>query len=97
VRILNRILARADTAYDNAYHHKLSGRIWRALEGTEYDQVHDENRPKPFSFSNPFPPEDMEEGDERTLLIASPDEELLAHIAADLKDNPELILMDIST
>jgi CRISPR-associated endoribonuclease Cas6 len=32
----------------------------------------------------------MEEGDERTLLIASPDEQLLAHIAADLKDDPEL-------
>jgi len=32
----------------------------------------------------------MEEVDERTLLIASPDEELLAHIAADLKDEPEL-------
>lgn len=90
MRILNRIYARADTAYDNAYHHKLSGRIWRALEGTEYDQVHDENRPKPFSFSNPFPPGDMQEGDRRTLLIASPDEGLLAHIAADLKENPEL-------
>ena len=90
MRILSRIYARADTAYDSAYHHKLSGRIWRALEGTEYDHIHDENRPKPFSFSNPFPPGDMEEGDQRTLLIASPDEQLLAHIATDLRDNPEL-------
>jgi CRISPR-associated endoribonuclease Cas6 len=32
----------------------------------------------------------MQEGDERTLLVASPDEELLAHIAADLKDDREL-------
>jgi CRISPR-associated endoribonuclease Cas6 len=90
VRILNKIEARADTAYDNTYHHKFSGRIWRALDGTPYDHIHDENRPKPFSFSNPFPPGDMEEGDKRNLLIASRDEQLLAHIAADLKDDPEL-------
>ena len=32
----------------------------------------------------------MKEGDERTLLVASPDEELLAHIAADLKSEREL-------
>jgi len=90
VRILVRLRARADTVYDNTYHHKLRGRIWGALEGTAYDEIHDENRPKPFTYSNPFPPGDMAEGDSRTLLIASPDEELLAHIAADLKEEPEL-------
>jgi len=90
VRILIRLRARADTAYDNSYHHKLRGRIWRALEGTRYDEIHDENRPKPVAYSNPFPPGDMQEGDERTLLVASPDEELLAHVAADLQDDREL-------
>jgi CRISPR-associated endoribonuclease Cas6 len=32
----------------------------------------------------------MREGDERTLLIASPDEELLAHVGRDLRNDPEL-------
>jgi CRISPR-associated endoribonuclease Cas6 len=32
----------------------------------------------------------MSEGDERTLLIASPEQELLAHVAADFQANPEL-------
>jgi CRISPR-associated endoribonuclease Cas6 len=90
VRVLTTLRARRDAAYDNAYHHKLRGRLWGALEDTAYDGMHDENRPKPFTYSNPFPPEQMREGDERTLLVASPDEELLAHIAADLKDNREL-------
>lgn len=90
VRILCRLHARADSAYDNAYHHKLRGRIWRALEGTKYDEIHDENEPKPFIYSNPFPPGNLKEGEERTLLVASPDEELLAHVAADLQDEPEL-------
>jgi CRISPR-associated endoribonuclease Cas6 len=52
--------------------------------------MHDENRPKGFVYSNPFPPGDIREGDERTLLVASHDEELLAHVAADLKDEREL-------
>jgi CRISPR-associated endoribonuclease Cas6 len=90
MRILINLSARADTAYDNSYHHKLRGRIWRALEDTEYDEIHDTDQPKPVTYSNPFPPGDMREGDERTLLVASPDEELLAHVAADLKDDREL-------
>ena len=90
MRILIDLSARADAAYDNSYHHKLRGRIWRSLDGTEYDEIHDKNQPKPVTYSNPFPPGNMEEGDERTLLIASPDEELLAHVAADLKDDREL-------
>jgi CRISPR-associated endoribonuclease Cas6 len=90
MRLLARLRARRDTAYQNDYHAKLQGRIWGALADSEYDALHDENRPKPFVYSNPFPPRDMQEGDERTLLVASPEEELLAHVAADLKDDPEL-------
>lgn len=90
MRVLARLRARADSAYDNAYHHKLRGRLWGALDGTPYDERHDENDPTGFTYSNPFPPGEMKEGDERTLLIASPDEEMLAHVAADLKDDREL-------
>ncbi|MFC7155080.1 CRISPR-associated endoribonuclease Cas6 [Halomarina halobia] len=90
MRVLVRLSARADAAYDNAYHHKLRGRIWRALDGTEYDALHDSNEPPGFAYSNPFPPRDMREGDERTLLVASPDEQLLAHVAADLLSDREL-------
>lgn len=82
--------ARADTAYQTDYHHKLRGRIWDALDGTEYDERHDGGDPPGFVYSNPFPPHDMEAGDERKVLVASPDEELLAHVAADLLEEPEL-------
>jgi len=90
VRVLTRLSARADAAYDNAYHHKLRGRLWEALKDSEYDDLHDENQPKPFTYSNPFPPGEMREGDERSLLVASTDESLLAHIAEDLTHNREL-------
>jgi len=89
MRILVRMTARADAAYDNAYHHKLRGRLWEALSDSKYDAVHDANQPKPFVYSNPFPPGDMAEGDERSLLVASPHEDLLAHIAEDLTHNRE--------
>lgn len=90
MRLLARLRVRADAAYDNAYHHKLRGRLWRALEGTEFEEHHDGNDPPGFTYSNPFPPGDMEEGDERTLLVASPHEELLTHVARDLRTEPEL-------
>nr|WP_255565261.1 CRISPR-associated endoribonuclease Cas6 [Saliphagus sp. LR7] len=64
--------------------------MWGALEDTAYDERHDENEPPGFSYSNPFPPGDMHEGDERKLLVASVDEELLTHVARDLQDNREL-------
>lgn len=90
MRILVRLQARADALYDNAYHHKLRGRIWRALQDTEPEDEHDSEGPSGFVYSNPFPPEDMREGDERTLIVASPLEEILAHVAKDLQDDREL-------
>ncbi|MBX0305715.1 CRISPR-associated endoribonuclease Cas6 [Haloarcula salinisoli] len=82
--------ARADTAYQNDYHHKLRGRLWDALADTKYDRRHDDGEPPGFAYSNPFPPHDMEAGDDRKLLVASPEEELLAQVAADLLEEPEL-------
>ncbi|QHS17814.1 CRISPR-associated endoribonuclease Cas6 [haloarchaeon 3A1-DGR] len=90
MRLLIRLKARRNAAYDSTYHHKLRGRIWDALADTEYDKEHDKDRPKGFVYSNPFPPKDMSEGDERTLLVASPHEGLLTHIARDLQSEREL-------
>ncbi|WP_460919106.1 CRISPR-associated endoribonuclease Cas6 [Salinarchaeum chitinilyticum] len=90
MRVLARLSARADCVYDNQYHTKLRGRIWSALAGSEYEESHDSNDPPGFTYSNPFPPGDMAEGDERTLIVASPHEGLLAKFAHDLQDDREL-------
>lgn len=82
--------ARANAAYDNTYHHKIRGRLWGALDGTEFDERHGSGEPPGFTYSNPFPPKDMHEGDERTLLVASPNEYLMAHVADDLLEDREL-------
>jgi len=81
--------ARMDAAYQNNYHPAIQGRIWNSLEGTDFIKRHDAADPPGFAYSNPFPPGDMEEGDQRKLIISSVDEGLLAHVAADLLDERE--------
>ncbi|MDZ7730682.1 MAG: CRISPR-associated endoribonuclease Cas6 [Natrialbaceae archaeon] len=64
--------------------------MWNALESSKFDERHDKGRPVGLCFSNPFPPGDMEEGDERTLLVSAPEREMLGAIADDLDRNREL-------
>lgn len=90
MRLLTRLSAQADAAYQNAYHHKLRGAIWQALEDTAYDESHEDGQPPGLSFSNVFPWGDLAEGDQRNLLVASPHEELLAEIADHFKTDREL-------
>ncbi|MFB6080554.1 MAG: CRISPR-associated endoribonuclease Cas6 [Haloferacaceae archaeon] len=89
MRLLIRLRARADGVYDHAYHHKLRGRLWRALDGTEFDAEHGTGDPTGLVFSNVFPWGDFEEGDERTVLVASPREPLLAAIAEGVRADRE--------
>ena len=88
MRVLLTLQAEMDATYDPEYHGQLRGRIWDTVKGTEIDE-HGVETPG-FVFSNPFPWGDLEQGDERKLLIASAREELLAHITADLLDNTEI-------
>nr|WP_247730105.1 CRISPR-associated endoribonuclease Cas6 [Halovivax limisalsi] len=64
--------------------------MWRALEGTEFDDRHDEHQPTGLCFSNPFPPGNLSEDDQRTLLVASPERDLLGTVANDFDEDPEL-------
>ncbi len=90
MRLLTRLKARAATEYDNTYHNNLRGCVWRGLDGTKYAEKHDEPVPLGYCFSNPFPWGDLEEGDTRHVIISAVEEELLAHVAREFLDNPEL-------
>ncbi|MEE6209191.1 CRISPR-associated endoribonuclease Cas6 [Salarchaeum sp. III] len=87
--------AQADVAYKTDYHHKLRGRLWRALEGTRYEDEHGTAAPMGLVFSNIFPWGDIERGDERKLLLASPREGVLAAIADSLQTNREFNVGDM--
>jgi len=89
MRLMVRLRAQADAAYQTSYHSKLRGRIWRALQDTRFEEEHSDGEPMGLSFSNIFPWDEITEGDSRKLLLASPREELLAAIAEDLQSDPE--------
>jgi CRISPR-associated endoribonuclease Cas6 len=89
MRLLIALRARADARYNNAYHHKLRGRIWRGLRETPYDDLHDTGEPAGICFSNVFPWGDIERGDERSLLVSATERDVLGHIADDLADDRE--------
>ena len=89
MRLMVDLHAQADAAYQTGYHNKLRGRLWRALQETRFDEEHGDGEPMGLSFSNIFPWGEIAEGDDRTLLVASPREELLAAIAEDLQSNHE--------
>lgn len=90
VRIMAHLSARSDTAYQADYHYKLHGRIWRALKDSPFSERHGDGMHTGFAYSNPFPPQDMREGDDRKLIVASANDELLAYVAANLLEDPEL-------
>lgn len=77
MRLLVDLEAQADAAYDTTYHHKLRGRVWRALDGTRFDEEHDSGESLGLTFSNVFPWGDLSEGETYQVLFASPREELL--------------------
>jgi CRISPR-associated endoribonuclease Cas6 len=81
MRVLVRLRANADIAYDSTYHHKLRGAIWRQLQDTSYAALHGDSEAVSFTFSNPFPVRDMTEGDEQKILIASPHNGLVETVA----------------
>lgn len=81
MRCLIQLSALKDQAYRVDYHVKLQGVIYRILERAGRDDIHDNEPFKFLTFSNIFPPRDMNEGDDRTLIIASPNEPLIDDIA----------------
>lgn len=86
MRCLIKLQALKQQAYNCAYHVKLQGVIYRILDRAGHSDIHDQTPFKFVSFSNIFPPYDMEEGDERTLIIASPNKPLIDDIATMVRE-----------
>lgn len=87
MRLLIKLRAEADAAYQNAWHHKLRGRVWQGIDGSKYDELHDADRPIGLTFSNIFPWGDIEEGDRRHVMVSAADPDILGPIAEDLVEN----------
>ena len=77
MRLLVSLQTLENCAYDLKYHHKLQGFLYRLMEGTTYQGLHDHKGYKFFCFSNLFPPRDARTGETRRLIIASPNSNLI--------------------
>lgn len=71
MRLIVRLDAQRNIVYDPEYHHKLRGVLWRYLTDTPFESLHGTDDAIPFTFSNPFPVGDAEEGDRKCVLVAS--------------------------
>lgn len=89
MRLLVELEAQADAVYDTAYHHKLRGRIWKALEDTRFDDEHDSGESLGLTFSNVFPWGDLSEGGSYQVLFASPREDLLSALGRGFQHDRE--------
>jgi CRISPR-associated endoribonuclease Cas6 len=89
MRLLVRLNAQRDAAYDPEYHHKLRGVIWRYLDSTPFEELHGTDDALPFVFSNPFPVKEIKEGDRRNVLIASPHDALMETLSKRINPNDE--------
>ncbi|WP_330631350.1 CRISPR-associated endoribonuclease Cas6 [Halocatena halophila] len=95
MRLLISLRARADARYNTAYHRGLAGRVWRALEDPAFSELHDSGEPSGIAFSNPFPFGPITEGDELNVLVASPDDDILRAIGANLIEDREFNIKEM--
>lgn len=92
MRLIISAQSNLDAAHSTEWGYKLRGRIWNALDGTEYSYRHTRDEPPGFVTSCSLPYGDVREGETRIVMIASPDEALLDAIHDDLMNNQTLNL-----
>lgn len=95
MRLLIRLRACADATYPTNYHRGLAGRIWRALEDEQFDDLHDSDEPTGLSFSNLFPFGSISEDDRRNVLVAATDDDVLGAIATNLIEDREFNVKEV--
>ena len=88
VRLIVSLRCEGSFAYEPNYNHKLQGFIYGLLRDSGFEMLHDKEGYKFFSFSNVFPIKDMAERDISKLIIASPNNALVASLKETLKNFP---------
>lgn len=84
MRVLIRLRAQKDCAYDMKYHSKMQGFFYNLLKESGFAGIHNKKGCKFFCFSNIYPIDDMKKGDSRNLIFSSPDERLVRSLCSTL-------------
>lgn len=77
MRILLKLRAKGDYAYDPTMNHKIQGFIYRCVGDSFFGGLHERLGPKYFCFSNIFPIGSIRKNDEVNLIISSPITQLI--------------------
>ncbi|MBI2139210.1 CRISPR-associated endoribonuclease Cas6 [Candidatus Woesearchaeota archaeon] len=80
IRLIIKLKALKDCAYDLKYYSKLRGFLFALQRDSKYFNKHDDTGYKFYSFSNIFPPASMKTGNIRTLLVSSPDKDFIYYL-----------------
>jgi len=75
-----------DLDYDYIKKHTLQGLIYSLLSDTGYKSLHESNRFKFFCFSDIFPIGDFRRGEQKRLLVSSPDKGFINALHDSIKD-----------
>ena len=77
MRIILKLKALKDFAYDKKYYSKLRGFIYDLMRESKYFNKHDKEHYKFFCYSNIFPVQSIRTGELRNLIISSPDADFI--------------------
>ena len=80
------IISEEDFSYQDINKHMIQGMIYSYLWDTEYEKMHEEKKFKFFSFSDIFPPTDFKKGEEKNLIISSPNKKFIEVLYQKIKD-----------
>lgn len=85
MRLLIRLKAVKDCAYEMKYHAKMQGFFYNLLRSAGIDSLHNRKGYKFFCFSNIYPIAAMNSGDSRNLLFSSPDERIIKAVQTEIE------------
>lgn len=85
MRILLSLYPSEDSPYDSINKHTVQGFIYSLLRGTSFAEYHDSTNFKFFCFSDIFPLGDFRAGEEKHLLISSPNKDFIEAIGSSLR------------
>ncbi|KAA0005471.1 MAG: CRISPR-associated endoribonuclease Cas6, partial [Thermoplasmata archaeon] len=89
MRLLLKMEAKKDMAYDEKYFHKFQGFVYKHIE-PYYKELHDKKGYKFFCFSNLFPIGDMKKEDKRNWVISSPDSAMIKWLYTNIPEEIHL-------
>ncbi len=94
MRLMIKIASEGYVPFNKINKHTIQGMLYSFLKGTKYEELHRKRGFKFFSFSDIFPANDFYPGKKKTLIVSSPNYDLINTWYNQFKRNRYLYLSD---